>query len=55
MYKYPVTSLVAIFGPLFILGFIGLTIYFQSPDLGGRLGTIATLILAFVALIPTIN
>jgi hypothetical protein len=41
--------------PIQILGAVGLLTFFQSPDLGARLATIAVLILAFVAFMPTIN
>jgi hypothetical protein len=48
-------SILTIFIPLWILGLVGLFIFFQEPGLGGRLATIAVLALAFVAFLPTIN
>ncbi len=38
-----------------MLGFINLLIFFQEPSLSGRIAAIATLTLAFIAFIPTIN
>ena len=55
LYKYPGASLVSIFVPLWVVGFINLLIFFQANDLGGRIASIATLTLAFIAFIPTIN
>lgn len=55
MYKYPGTNLISIFVPLWVLGFINLLIFFQDITLAGRIGAIATLTLAFIAFIPTIN
>jgi hypothetical protein len=40
---------------LWILGFITLCVFFQSADIGSRIGTIATLTLAYIAFLPTIN
>jgi hypothetical protein len=55
LYKYPGVNLVQIFIPLWILGFITLLIFFQDTALSGRIASIATLTLAFIAFIPTIN
>lgn len=55
MYKYPGNNLISIFFPLYVLGFINLLIFFQDISLAGRIGAIATLTLAFIAFIPTIN
>jgi hypothetical protein len=55
LYKYPGASLINIFLPLWVLGFINLLIFFQDIALSGRIGAIATLTLAFIAFIPTIN
>ena len=55
LYKYPGASLVSIFIPLWLVGFINLLIFFQDKDLAGRIASIATLTLAFIAFIPTIN
>jgi len=55
MYKYPGVNLISIFVPLWILGVINLFIFFQDRTLAGRIASIATLTLAFIAFIPTIN
>ncbi len=55
MYKRPIIPILSILLPIQILGGIGLLTFFQSTDLGARLATIAVLILAFVAFMPTIN
>lgn len=55
LYKYPGANLVSIFVPLWVLGFINLLIFFQDTSLSGRISAIATLTLAFIAFIPTIN
>jgi len=41
--------------PLWILGFINLFVFFQGDDLGGRISSIATLMLAYIAFLPQIN
>ena len=48
-------SILTIFVPIWILGLIGLFVFFQEPGFGARLATIAVLALAYVAFIPTIN
>ncbi len=55
LYQYPISNLVNIFLPLWVLGFINLLIFFQNIDLSGRLAVISTLTLAFIAFVPTIN
>jgi hypothetical protein len=55
MYKYPGVNLISIFVPLWILGLINLFIFFQERALANRIAGIATLTLAFIAFIPTIN
>lgn len=55
LYKYPGSSILSIFVPLWILGFINLFIFFQDRTLSDRIAAIATLTLAFIAFIPTIN
>jgi hypothetical protein len=48
-------SILTIFIPIWILGLIGLFVFFQEPAFGARLATIAVLALAFVAFMPTVN
>lgn len=55
MYKYPATSLIQIFIPLWLLGFINLAVFFQDAGLADRIASIATLALAYIAFLPTIN
>ena len=51
----PIVALMTIFVPLFFLGAINLAIFFQEPALGNRVLSIATLMIAFVQLIPIIR
>jgi hypothetical protein len=55
VYKYPGVSILTIFIPIWILGLIGLFVFFQEPAFGARLATVAVLALAFVAFMPTVN
>jgi hypothetical protein len=56
LYKYPVSSLVSIFIPVWVLAFINLTIYYTDITVvADRLAGVATITLAFVAFFPTIN
>ena len=55
MYKYPATSLIQIFIPLWLLGFINMAVFFQEAGLADRIASIATLALAYIAFLPTIN
>ncbi len=55
MFREPLTSLVTVFIPLWLLGLINLGIYFQDKDLGSRIGSIIGIMLAFIAYIPTID
>jgi hypothetical protein len=55
LYKFPLVSLATIFLPLWLLAIINLGIFFQDNNLGDRIGSIAGIIVAFVALIPTIR
>ena len=56
MYQYPVSSLLEIFIPLWILAAINLGIYFQDSNvLADKIAGIATVTLALIAFIPTIN
>jgi hypothetical protein len=44
-----------IFLPLWLLGIINLGIFFQDNSMDDRIGSISALMIAFVALIPTIR
>ena len=55
LYKIPGVTLATIFVPLIFLGLINLAIFFQEPALGDRVLSIATLMIAFVGLIPIIR
>lgn len=50
IYKRPLASLFNIFFPLWGLALINLVIYFQSTNLAERIASIATLMVAFIAL-----
>ena len=55
LYKFPLDSIVIIFLPLWLLAVLNLGIFFQSYVLADRLMNIAALMIAFIALIPTIR
>lgn len=55
LYKYPGNSLATIFIPIELLALVSLAIFFQEPELSGRIGAIATMILGYIALIPSIK
>ncbi len=55
LYKDPTTGLQSIHVPLIILGCMTLMIFFQDPDMGGRISSIATVSLALFSLIPTVT
>ena len=55
VFQYPMNSVLVVFIPLWLLGLIGLFTFFQEQSFGGRLATIAVLVLAYVPLISTIN
>lgn len=55
LYKFPMVALATIFLPLWLLGLINLAIFFQDNNLADRIASIAALMIAFVALIPTIR
>lgn len=55
LYKFPFVTLSTIFIPLWLLGIINLGIFFQDTTLGDRIGSLAALMIAFVALIPVIR
>lgn len=55
MYKFPFVPLITIFFPLWLIAVINLGIFFQDSFLADRINSIAGLMIAFVALIPTIR
>ena len=55
LYKYPGNSISTIFIPIFLLALVSLAIFFQEKEMSGRIGAIATLILGYIALIPSIK
>jgi len=55
LYKYPGNVLATIFIPIFLLALVSLAIFFQDPELSGRVGSIATMILGYIALVPSIK
>jgi hypothetical protein len=55
LYKYPGNVLITIFLPVMLLALLSLAIFFQDQDLSGRIGSIATMILGYIALIPSIK
>jgi len=55
VYRQPLHMIVTTIGPLFILQILLLAIYLQGDDIGGKIGNIATLLLAIVAFIPSVR
>jgi hypothetical protein len=55
LYKYPGNALITIFLPVLLLAMLSLAIFFQEPELSGRIGSIATMFLGYIALIPSIK
>jgi hypothetical protein len=55
LYKYPGNSLATIFIPLFLLALLSLAIFFQPNELSNRISSIATMVLGYIALIPSIK
>jgi hypothetical protein len=55
LYKYPGNSLATIFIPIFLLSLLSLAIFFQQNDLSNRIGSIATMVLGYIALIPSVK
>ena len=56
LYKYPIQSLLEIFVPLAILAALNLATYYQDSNvLADKIASIATITLALIAFIPTIN
>lgn len=48
-------QILTIFLPLMLLSIITLAIFFQNYELAGRIESISVLMIAFVALIPTLR
>lgn len=55
LYKFPFVPLFIVLVPLALLGVINIAIFFQDYSLGDRVGNIATLMIAFVGMIPVIR
>jgi hypothetical protein len=55
LFKHPLPILFSIFAPVVFLALLNLIIFFQDPNLATRICSIATLMVAFIALFPTIR
>jgi len=55
LYTYPGNAIASIFLPLFLLALVSLAIFFQEPELSGRVDAIATMVLGYISLIPVIK
>ena len=55
LYKYPGNSLATIFIPIFLLALLSLAIFYQDNELSSRIGSIATMVLGYIALIPSVK
>ena len=56
MYRYPLAALISVLVPMYILSFISLVIFWEDArNLGVRVQTMAALLIAYSALVPTIR
>lgn len=55
MYRHPFTFLLMVFLPIILLGLFTLTVFFQPPELAGRIASLATLLVAYTAFFPTVR
>lgn len=55
IYKFPSVQILTIFLPLVLLGIINLGIFFQNYEMHDRVASISVLLIAFVALVPTLR
>jgi hypothetical protein len=55
LYKYPGNSLLTIFIPIVMLSLLSLAIFFQDNNLSDRIGLIATMVLGYIQLIPSVK
>jgi hypothetical protein len=55
MYRYPFNTVLTIFLPILLLAVITLAIFFQDFGFGGRIASIATLMVAYSAFLPTVR
>ena len=55
IYRYPANTLLMIFIPLWLLTLINLAIFFQSYEIKNRISNTATLMVAYIAFLPTIR
>jgi hypothetical protein len=55
LYKYPGNTLCTIFIPMLLLAALSLSIFFQENNLSDRIGLIATMVLGFIQLIPSVK
>lgn len=55
MYRHPASIIITIFLPLLIISTLNLAVFFQDNSLAGRIAAIATILVAYVAFLPTIR
>jgi hypothetical protein len=55
LYKYPGNTLCTIFIPILILAALSLAVFFQGNNLSDRISLIATMVLGFIQLIPSVK
>lgn len=55
IYRHPFTFILSIFLPTILLALFNLAIFFQEQSLGGRIGAVATLLVAYAAFLPTVR
>lgn len=55
MYKYPFTTVLTIFLPIMMLAVLNLAVFFQENSLSGRISSLATIMVAYTAFLPTVR
>lgn len=55
MYRHPFTFILMVFLPTILLAIFNLAIFFQDKDLAGRIASLATLLVAYTAFLPTVR
>ena len=55
LYKYPSTTIINIFVPLYMVGIMNLGVFFELNDMSNRDASLATFLLAYIAFFPTIR
>lgn len=55
LYKYPSTTIINVFLPLYMVAVMSLGVFFETNDMSNRDGSLATFLLAYIAFLPSIR